>query len=112
MLAHHWYRRWLSSITYDDFTEPRYISSQEDSRCGDCWRIDAFSFVIFPSDSSVFPVLEICNFLHRQGHTIEFATLVKRGDLVRDYPFVSKVHVVGRAIPLAEEEELYILFRR
>ena len=58
------------------------------------------------------PILEICKILHRRGHTIEFATLAGRENLVRGYPFVTKVHVVGRAITLAEEEELYILFSR
>ena len=54
----------------------------------------------------------MCKILHRRGHIIEFATLAEREHLVRDYPFVSKVHVVGRAITSAEEEELYILFSR
>ncbi|KAI4159144.1 MAG: hypothetical protein LQ342_006848 [Letrouitia transgressa] len=58
------------------------------------------------------PILEICHTLHRRGHVIEFATLAERENLVRDYPFVSKVYIVGRAITLAEEEELYTIFSR
>ena len=36
--------------------------------------------------------------------------LAERENLVRDYSFVSKVHLVGRAITAAKDEKLCILF--
>lgn len=68
--------------------------------------------MILFSFCSAAPILEICKLLHQRGHIIEFATLAEREHLVRDYPFVSKVHFLARAITAAEEEELYIRFGR
>ncbi|KAA8905056.1 putative UDP-glucoronosyl and UDP-glucosyl transferase family protein [Sphaerosporella brunnea] len=54
------------------------------------------------------PILEICKILHSRGHSIEFATLAERENLVKPYPFVSAIHTVGRPITKAEEEEFYL----
>lgn len=43
---------------------------------------------------------------------IEFATLEKRQGLVNSYPFVSAVHIVGRAITPAEDDQLYLRYSR
>lgn len=58
------------------------------------------------------PILEICEVLASRGHIIEFATLEGRHGLVNPYPFVSSVHVVGRAITPAEDEQLYLRYSR
>jgi hypothetical protein len=58
------------------------------------------------------PILEICSVLASRGHTIEFATLSEREGLVASYPFVSTAHIVGRAIPAAEDEERSLRFSR
>lgn len=47
-----------------------------------------------------------------RGHVIEFATLHERAKLVAPYPFVSRVHFVGRAVTAEEDESLYIRFSR
>ena len=92
MLAHHRYRRCLPRITYEDSTGPRYKASLKEFLSGDHWRIDGFSFVIFPSDSSVFPNFlqkhpssKYVKFLNRRDYTNGSATLAEREDLVRDY---------------------------
>ncbi|KZF22094.1 glycosyltransferase family 1 protein [Xylona heveae TC161] len=54
------------------------------------------------------PILEICRILAERGHTIDFATLAAREGLVKPYPFVSAVHIVGRAITAPEDEQLYM----
>ncbi|KAI8159382.1 UDP-glucuronosyltransferase 2A3 [Colletotrichum sp. SAR 10_71] len=56
------------------------------------------------------PMFEVCKYLHERGHTIEFATFAGREGYANPYPFVSAVHVVGRAITPEEEDRLYILF--
>jgi UDP-glucoronosyl/UDP-glucosyl transferase len=47
-----------------------------------------------------------------RGHVIEFATLHERAGLVAPYPFVSRVHFVGRAVTAEEDESLYLRFSR
>ncbi|KAI8287921.1 udp-glucosyl transferase family protein [Colletotrichum sp. SAR11_57] len=56
------------------------------------------------------PMFEVCKYLHERGHTIEFATFAGREGYANPYPFVSAVHVIGRAITPEEEDKLYILF--
>ncbi|KAB5584993.1 UDP-glucosyl transferase family protein [Coniochaeta sp. 2T2.1] len=56
------------------------------------------------------PMFEVCRILHQRGHTIEFATLSAREAYAEPYPFVSAIHVVGRAIKPDEEEALYVRF--
>ncbi|KAK3354413.1 hypothetical protein B0H65DRAFT_504503 [Neurospora tetraspora] len=58
------------------------------------------------------PILEICRILAARGHAIEFATLEGRADLVAAYPFVSTVHLVGRAVTPDEDRQLYDKFSR
>lgn len=58
------------------------------------------------------PILEICKILASRGHVIEFATLAEREGLVTAYPFVSAVHIVGRAVTPSEDEELYLRYSR
>ncbi|KAF2093098.1 putative UDP-glucoronosyl and UDP-glucosyl transferase family protein [Rhizodiscina lignyota] len=58
------------------------------------------------------PILEICAILAARGHVIEFATLAERETLVAPYPFVSTVHIVGRAVTAEEDERLYLNFSR
>ena len=58
------------------------------------------------------PILEICEILASRGHVIEFATLEGRQALVHPYPFISAVHIVGRAITPAEDDELYLRYSR
>ncbi|KAF3797970.1 putative UDP-glucose flavonoid 3-O-glucosyltransferase 3 [Colletotrichum gloeosporioides] len=55
------------------------------------------------------PMFEVCKYLHERGHTIEFATFAGREGYTNPYPFISDVHVVGRAITPEEEDKLYIL---
>lgn len=43
---------------------------------------------------------------------MEFATLKGREHFVDQYPFVSAVHIVGRAITAIEDEELYVRLSR
>ncbi|KAI0097181.1 glycosyltransferase family 1 protein [Nemania sp. FL0031] len=54
------------------------------------------------------PILEVCRVLASRGHVIEFATLSGRESFARPYPFVSKVHVIGREITAEEDEQLYL----
>jgi hypothetical protein len=56
------------------------------------------------------PIFEVCKLLHERGHTIEFATLAEREKYAKAYPFVSAIHIVGRAITPAEEDMLYLRF--
>ena len=56
--------------------------------------------------------MEICKVLASRGHIIEFATLAGRQGLVDPHPFVSAVHIVGRAITPAEDEQLYLRYSR
>ncbi|KAK9596534.1 hypothetical protein V6Z92_003006 [Aspergillus fumigatus] len=58
------------------------------------------------------PILEICRILAERGHTVEFATLQGREHFVDQFPFVSAVHIVGRAITAIEDEELYVRLSR
>lgn len=58
------------------------------------------------------PIFEICAILASRGHTIEFATLEGRRKLTDPYPFVSAVHIVGRAITDAEDEDFYLRIQR
>ncbi|OTB06092.1 glycosyltransferase family 1 protein [Hypoxylon sp. CI-4A] len=54
------------------------------------------------------PIFEVCQILADRGHVIEFATLSGREHYARPYPFVSKVHIIGRAITAEEDEQLYL----
>ncbi|KAB5578105.1 putative UDP-glucoronosyl and UDP-glucosyl transferase family protein [Coniochaeta sp. 2T2.1] len=56
------------------------------------------------------PMFEVCRILHQRGHTIEFTILSGREAYAEPYPFVSAIHVVGRAIKPDEEEALYVRF--
>lgn len=47
--------------------------------------------------------------LHHRGHEIQFAVLKGWEKLLAPHPFVSKVHVVGRDLTIAEDDELYRL---
>lgn len=58
------------------------------------------------------PILEIGAVLAARGHTIEFATLEGRQQLVKPYPFVSAVHVIGRAITESQDEEFYLRLQK
>ncbi|EGZ78062.1 UDP-Glycosyltransferase/glycogen phosphorylase, partial [Neurospora tetrasperma FGSC 2509] len=58
------------------------------------------------------PILEICRTLAARGHVIEFTTLEGRADLFAAYPFVSTVHLVGRAVTPSEDRQLYDKFSR
>ncbi|KAJ5595532.1 uncharacterized protein N7459_001740 [Penicillium hispanicum] len=58
------------------------------------------------------PILEICQILAERGHIVEFATLKGREHFVDPYPFVSAVHIIGRAITAIEDEELYVRLSR
>lgn len=58
---------------------------------------------------SIAPILDICGVLASRGHV---ATLEKRQELVNPYPFVSAVHIVGRAITPAEDDQLYLRYSR
>ncbi|KHE80908.1 glycosyltransferase family 1 protein, partial [Neurospora crassa] len=63
-------------------------------------------------DSGGAPILEICRTIAARGHVIEFATLEGRANLVAAYPFVSAVHLVGRAVTPSEDRQLYNKFSR
>lgn len=54
----------------------------------------------------------MCQVLAGRGHVIEFATLRGREALANPYPFVSKIHIIGRAITAQEDEGLYLKFSR
>ncbi|KAF2676015.1 glycosyltransferase family 1 protein [Lentithecium fluviatile CBS 122367] len=56
------------------------------------------------------PIFEVCKLLHERGHTIEYATLAHRETYAALYPFVSAIHVVGRAITPVEEDALFLRF--
>lgn len=55
------------------------------------------------------PMIEICRVLHSRGHEIQFAVLKGWERLLTPHSFVSKVHVVGRDLTVAEDDELYRL---
>ncbi|GJC84773.1 UDP-glucuronosyltransferase 3A1 [Colletotrichum liriopes] len=54
------------------------------------------------------PVLEIARILASRGYTIEFGTLDGRTAWIRDCPFVSRLHVLGSALPVGVEEAQYL----
>ena len=45
--------------------------------------------------------------MHARGHTIEFACLADQRNIQEKYPFVSKTHIIGRAITPEEDAEVY-----
>ncbi|RMZ75535.1 hypothetical protein DV738_g5437, partial [Chaetothyriales sp. CBS 135597] len=57
--------------------------------------------------TNVAPILTICALLAQRGHTIELATLQGRQHLAVPYPFISDIHILGRAITASEEKQLY-----
>ncbi|KAM5442232.1 hypothetical protein MferCBS31731_002606 [Microsporum ferrugineum] len=57
------------------------------------------------------PMLEICAILSSRGHTIEFATLEGRENLVALYPFVSTIHIIGRPLTQSYLDEFYSLMQ-
>lgn len=54
-------------------------------------------------------ILEICRILHEKGHTIQFACLEGQQKLVASYDFISKIHVVGRAVTPEDDAEIHKL---
>jgi UDP:flavonoid glycosyltransferase YjiC (YdhE family) len=51
------------------------------------------------------PILEICRVLHSRGHIIEFACLDGCQGIATHYTFISKIHVIGRAVDPVQDEE-------
>ncbi|KAM3438799.1 hypothetical protein MY4824_003101 [Beauveria thailandica] len=54
------------------------------------------------------PVLEIASILSTRGYEIEFGTLSGRQGWVKDCPFISRVHVLGKRVPWNVEEQAYL----
>lgn len=54
-------------------------------------------------------MIEVCRVLYSRGHEIQFAVLKGWEKLLAPHSFVSKVHVVGRDLTVAEDDELYRL---
>ncbi|RFU33278.1 hypothetical protein B7463_g3072, partial [Scytalidium lignicola] len=52
------------------------------------------------------PILEICRVLHRRGHIIEFACLEGCQNIADPYPFISKVHIIARAVDPIEDARI------
>ncbi|KAK4498030.1 hypothetical protein PRZ48_010686 [Zasmidium cellare] len=61
-------------------------------------------------DDQTAPILEICRILHSRGHAIHFACLEGWQKLAEPYPFIAKVHIVGRDLTPEEDRELYETF--
>lgn len=47
--------------------------------------------------------------MHTRGHEIQFAVLEGWEKLTAPHQFISKVHLVGRDLTVAEDDELYSL---
>ncbi|KAH8699302.1 putative UDP-glucoronosyl and UDP-glucosyl transferase [Talaromyces proteolyticus] len=58
------------------------------------------------------PVLDVAKVLADRGHTIEFATLNGQGHYIANYPFVSKLHLLGEGPTEQQYEEHYLRMRR
>lgn len=58
---------------------------------------------------STAPLIEICRVLHGRGHEIQFAVLKGWERILAPHSFISKVHLVGRDLTVAEDDELYRL---
>lgn len=54
------------------------------------------------------PLLEISRLLAARGHTIEFGTFSDRDHWLKDAPFVSKLHLLGRSVSIDLEEKAYL----
>ncbi|TQW02596.1 UDP-glucosyl transferase family protein [Cordyceps javanica] len=54
------------------------------------------------------PVLEIASILSTRGYDIEFGTLSGRESWLKNWPFVSRVHILGKSAPWSVEEQAYV----
>ncbi|GAQ42225.1 glycosyltransferase [Aspergillus tubingensis] len=58
------------------------------------------------------PLLEIARILSDRGHVIEFATLEGQQVWTQDYPFISRIHILGPNQTAEAEEQAYLQMSR
>ncbi|OAQ57610.1 UDP-glucosyl transferase family protein [Pochonia chlamydosporia 170] len=54
------------------------------------------------------PLFELASILASRGYLIEFGTLSGRDNWLSNWPFVSRFHIIGKAVPPNVEEENYL----